>query len=59
LNAAIAKVEASPSNGKDLAKLKGVAASLNKDAVAAKTPADAERMRALAAILKGKAPSRI
>jgi hypothetical protein len=58
LNAAIAKAEASPSNGKDLAKLKGMAATLDKDAVTAKTPADAERMRALAAILKEKATSR-
>jgi hypothetical protein len=32
--------------------------SLDKDAAEAKTTADAERMRALAAIMKERAPSR-
>ncbi len=53
LNAAIAKAEASNSSPKDVAKLRSMAAGLDKDASAAKTPADANRMRALAEILKG------
>jgi hypothetical protein len=53
LNAAIAKAEASNSNPKDVAKLRSMAAGLDKDASAAKTPADANRLRALAEILKG------
>jgi hypothetical protein len=48
LNAAISKAEASHSNK----GLKGLASSLDKDAAQAKTPADTQRMRALAAILK-------
>jgi hypothetical protein len=59
LNAAIAKVEASPSNGKEVAQLKAMAVSLDNDAAAAKTPADAERMRALAAIIKQSGTSRL
>jgi len=51
LNAAIVKVEASRSDRKEVAQLKAMAVSLDKDAGAAKTPADAERMRALAAII--------
>jgi hypothetical protein len=51
LNAAIGKVEASRSDRKGVAQLKAMALSLDKDAGAAKTPADAERMRALAAII--------
>jgi hypothetical protein len=51
INAAIANAEASP---KEAAPLKAMAASLDKDAGKAKTPADAERMRALAAILKAR-----
>ncbi len=51
LNAAIARVEASRSDRKRVAQLKAVAVSLDKDAGAAKIPADAERMRALAAII--------
>jgi hypothetical protein len=35
-----------------------IAVSLDKDAAEAKTPADAERMRALAAILKERGASR-
>jgi hypothetical protein len=50
LNALIAKVEASP-NGNE-AQLKSTAAGLEKDAAAVKTAADAERLRALAAIMK-------
>jgi hypothetical protein len=52
LNAAIAKVEASPSDRKEVAQLKAMGVSLDKDAGAAKTPASADRMRALAAIIK-------
>ena len=47
LAAAIDKAE----SRKDVAPIKNLAASLEKDAGAAKTPADADRMRALAAIL--------
>jgi len=52
LNAAMAKVEASPSDKKEMARLKTMGTSLDKDATAAKTPADADRIRALAAIIK-------
>jgi len=52
LNAAIAAVEASRSDRKGVAQLKTMGASLDKDAASAKTPADAERMRSLAAIIK-------
>ena len=58
LNAAIAEVEASRSEGKGAADLKAMAVILDKDAGAAKTPADAERMRALAAIIKERGTSR-
>jgi hypothetical protein len=58
INAAIAKAEASNSGRSEAAQLKTMAASLEKDAATAKTPADAERMRALAAIFKQSAPSR-
>jgi DNA-binding transcriptional regulator YdaS (Cro superfamily) len=47
LSAAIDKAELR----KDVAPLKTLAASLEKDASTAKTPADADRMRALAGIL--------
>jgi hypothetical protein len=47
LNAAIDKAER-----KEAVQLKSLAASLDKDAGSAKTPADAERMRALADIMK-------
>jgi hypothetical protein len=50
LNAAIAKADGSNSQGG--ADLKAMAASLEKDAGRAKMPADGERMRALAEILK-------
>jgi hypothetical protein len=49
LNDAIAKAEASP---KGAAKLRGMAAGLDKDASTAKTPADASRLHALAGIMK-------
>jgi hypothetical protein len=52
LNAAIAKAEASHSKSKDVAQLRVMAASLDKDAGAAKTSADAYRMRSLAEIMK-------
>jgi hypothetical protein len=52
LNAAIDKAEASHYQGKEVAQLKTMAASLDKDAAAAKTPADAERMRAVSDIMK-------
>lgn len=51
INDAIAKSEASHSS-KDAAALKTMAASLDKDAGSAKSPADAQRMRALALILQ-------
>jgi hypothetical protein len=50
LNAAITDADAS----KGGAELMAIAASLDKDAAEAKTPADADRMRALAAIMKEK-----
>ncbi len=51
LNETIAKAGSSPKS-KDVAKLHAMAQSLDKDAGVAKTPADANRMRALAAIMK-------
>jgi hypothetical protein len=47
-----AQVEASHRNAKDVARLKTMAAGLAKDAGAAKTSADADRMRALSAIMQ-------
>jgi len=58
VTAAIAKVEASPSPKKGSSELTTMAASLEKDASAAKTPADATRMHALAAILKQNGTAR-
>jgi hypothetical protein len=52
LNAAMDKAEASHYQSKEVAQLKTMAASLDKDADSAKTPADAERMHALAGIMK-------
>ncbi|MGA3188061.1 MAG: hypothetical protein ABSF22_13215 [Bryobacteraceae bacterium] len=52
LKAAIDKAEASHSQGKEF---KALAASLDKDAGTAKTPADADRMRALAGIMNQNA----
>jgi len=59
LNAAMAEVDASRSDGNGVADLKAMAVNLNKDAAAAKTPADAERMRALAAILNERGTPRL
>ncbi len=52
LNTTISAVESSRSNRKEVEHLRTVGASLDKDAAAAKTPADGARMRALAAIIK-------
>ena len=52
LSEAIAKAEASQSKPKNVAQLLATAASLDKDAARAKTPADAYRMHALAGIMK-------
>ncbi len=57
LNNSMAKVEAAPSDRKELGQLKALAGSLEKDAGGAKTAADAQRMRALAAILRAKVGS--
>jgi hypothetical protein len=54
----MAKVEASRSNRKELAQLQTMADGLDKEAATAKTPADGDRMRALAAILKKNATPR-
>jgi hypothetical protein len=59
LNTAITKVEAPRSSRKDSEQLQGMAAGLDKDAATAKTPADAARMRALAAIIKKNGNSRL
>ena len=52
MKTAIAKAESPGSTRKDTADLSAMAAPLDKDAAAAKTVADANRMRALASILK-------
>ncbi len=51
LNALMTQVEGSNPNQKDVAQLKATAADLEKDAAVAKAPADAQRLRALAAII--------
>ncbi len=51
LNTSIAKVEASPSDRRETARLKAMGVSLEKDAASVKTPKDAGRMHAVAAIL--------
>src|SRR6266478_4557314 len=48
LSEAIVKAEASHSKPKDVAQLRAMAVNLDKDAGAAKSPADAHRMRTLA-----------
>ena len=53
LNTLFTQVEASHS-AKDVAQLKTQAATLEKDSAVAKTPADADRMRALAAIMRSR-----
>jgi hypothetical protein len=52
LSALIAKVDVAQPDPKDIAQLKADASTLEKDAAGAKTSADADRMRALAAIIK-------
>ena len=52
LQKAIQAAETSHMNKTQVAKLKGMAPSLEKNATTAKTPADATRMRALADVLK-------
>src|SRR5260370_32546020 len=52
LQKAIQNAESSHMSKGTLAKLKGMAPSLNKDAGTAKTPADSTRLRALAEILE-------
>jgi predicted cobalt transporter CbtA len=52
LNEAIAKAQASHAKPKDVAQLQAMAVSLDKDADAAKSPADGYRMHALAGIMK-------
>jgi hypothetical protein len=52
LRKAIGKAETSHMNKNSVAKLEGMAPSLEKSAAAAKTPADSVRMEALANVLK-------
>jgi hypothetical protein len=52
LNKAISRAQKSHMNTKELAKLNGMAASVESDAAAAKDPADAKRLLALAGIMK-------
>ncbi len=58
LNAAIAKVETAGSGSKEAGQLKAMGAALEKEASSAKTPADSERMHALAAIIQQSGNSR-
>ena len=58
MNAAIAEADASGAASKGGGDLVAIAANLEQDAVAAKTPAEADRMRALAAIMKEKGAAR-
>lgn len=51
LTAAIGKADQAPSDKKESAQLKTLGASLLNDAATAKNPADADRLKALAAIL--------
>ena len=51
LNALMTQVERSNPDQKEVVQLKATAADLDKDAAVAKTPADAQRLRALAAII--------
>jgi len=59
LNAAIAKAEAPRSGRKEADQLKNMADGLDRDASAAKTPADAKRLRALASICKKAGSTRL
>jgi hypothetical protein len=56
LNATIAKAETNP---KATSQLKALAVSVDKDAATAKTPADAERLRALAVIMRQRGTGRL
>ncbi len=58
LNALMTQVEGSNPNPKEAAQLKATAADLEKDAAAAKAPADAQRLHALAAIIGERGSSR-
>ncbi len=57
LNSVIGKAEKSYAQPKEAARLVATAQNLDKDIAGAKTPADAERLRALAGILKQKGTS--
>ncbi|HXW93766.1 MAG TPA: hypothetical protein VEK33_24660 [Terriglobales bacterium] len=57
LRKAIESAESSQMNKKKVAKLKGIAPSLEKDATLAKSPTDSMRMRALADLLKHLSPA--
>ena len=52
LNSTIAKVEESSGNRKEAEQLQSMGEGLDNDAATAKTPADRDRMRALAGIIK-------
>jgi len=54
---AMAKTEKSHYKAKEVAKLNRLAPTLDDDATAAKTPADADHLHALAAIIKQSGPS--
>jgi hypothetical protein len=58
LKTAMAKFEAHSSK-KEVAQLKSMAATLDKEAATAKTPADQERMHALAEIIKIKGSAKV
>ena len=53
----MAKTEKSHYKAKEVAKLNRLAPTLDDDATAAKTPADADHLHALAAIIKQSGPS--
>jgi hypothetical protein len=56
LNAAVDKVQTSPRDRRELARLQALGSRLEKDAAAAKTAACAEQMRAFAAIVRQRRP---
>jgi hypothetical protein len=58
LSSAIAKVETNRNNKKDVSALASLGAGLEKEAASAKTPADANRMKALAEIIKKNTSSK-
>ena len=59
LNDAISRAEVPRPSRKDTDQLQAMASNLDKDAAAAKTPADAGRMRAVAAILRKSGAARL